>query len=99
MLQLCQQKIFHVKMCDLYMIPKDEDSSSDPETKRASGITAIWVARNSFAVLDRGYSLVIKNFKNKVTKKFLIPNYDEIFNAATGMLLLGDSNQVIMIDV
>ncbi|XP_074099177.1 coatomer subunit alpha [Cotesia typhae] len=84
---------------DLYMIPKDGDSSSDPETKRASGVTAIWVARNRFAVLDRGYSLVIKNLKNEVTKKVQIPNCDEIFYAGTGMLLLRDSDQVILFDV
>ena len=45
---------------DLYTIPK-ESSSSDgpdaPEGKRSSGITAIWVARNRFAVLDRTHSV------------------------------------------
>ncbi|XP_034935334.1 coatomer subunit alpha-like [Chelonus insularis] len=84
---------------DLYMIPKDGDSNTTPETKRASGVTAIWVARNRFAVLDRGYSLVIKNLKNEVTKKVQIPNCDEIFYAGTGMLLLRDSDQVILFDV
>ncbi|KAH0556551.1 hypothetical protein KQX54_000865 [Cotesia glomerata] len=98
-MMLCRQIIFHVKMCDLYMIPKDEDFSFDPETKRASGITAIWVARNRFTALDRGYSLVIKNLKNEVTKKVQIPNCDEIFNASTSMLQLRDSNQVILLDV
>ncbi|XP_063980334.1 coatomer subunit alpha [Diachasmimorpha longicaudata] len=84
---------------DLYVIPKDGDSNSDPETKRASGVTAIWVARNRFAVLDRGYSLLIKNLKNEVTKKVQVPNCDEIFYAGTGMLLLRDADQVILFDV
>lgn len=44
---------------DLYMIPKEGDSKSDADTKRAAGITAIWLARNRFAVLDRA-STVIK---------------------------------------
>lgn len=46
---------------DLYTIPKDAssgDSGPDqPEGKRSSGMTAIWVARNRFAVLDRSHSV------------------------------------------
>lgn len=44
---------------DLYVIPKDVDSQNpeSPESKRGSGITAIWVARNRFAVLDRTHSV------------------------------------------
>ncbi|KYM93922.1 Coatomer subunit alpha [Cyphomyrmex costatus] len=84
---------------DLYMIPREGDSSTDADMKRASGVTAIWVARNRFAVLDRAYSLVIKNLKNEVTKKVQIPNCDEIFYAGTGMLLLRDPEQVTLFDV
>merc|ERR1711863_65141 len=67
--------------------------------KRSSGLTAIWVARNRFAVLDRTHSLVIKNLKNEVTKKVSIPNCDEIFYAGTGMLLLRDTDAVTLFDV
>lgn len=44
---------------DLYTIPKETDSQNPdaPDSKRASGITAIWVARNRFAVLDRTHSV------------------------------------------
>lgn len=44
---------------DLYTIPKESDSQNPdaPDSKRASGITAIWVARNRFAVLDRTHSV------------------------------------------
>lgn len=39
---------------DLYSMSKDSDSSSsETESKRSSGITALWVARNRFVVLDR----------------------------------------------
>lgn len=31
--------------------------SSAPEGKRSSGLTAVWVARNRFAVLDRMHSV------------------------------------------
>jgi len=86
---------------DLYSMPKEENSSNPdaPEGKRSSGLTAIWVARNRFAVLDKNHSLVIKNLKNEVTKKVSIPNCDEIFYAGTGMLLLRDTDAVTLFDV
>ncbi len=86
---------------DLYTIPKDSDSQNPdaPEGKRSSGLTAVWVARNRFAVLDRSHSLVIKNLKNEITKKVQTPNCDEIFYAGTGMLLLRDPEGVTLFDV
>ncbi|XP_034230743.1 coatomer subunit alpha isoform X1 [Thrips palmi] len=86
---------------DLYTIPKEGDSQNpdNPDSKRASGITAIWVARNRFAVLDRTHSLVIKNLKNEVTKKVQTPACDEIFYAGTGMLLLRDPDSITLFDV
>jgi coatomer protein complex subunit alpha (xenin) len=71
---------------DLYNVPKDSDSQNPdaPEGKRSSGLTAVWVARNRFAVLDRTHSLVVKNLKNEITKKVQVPNCDDIFYAGTG---------------
>uniref|UniRef100_A0A8C8UP76 Coatomer alpha subunit C-terminal domain-containing protein n=1 Tax=Peromyscus maniculatus bairdii TaxID=230844 RepID=A0A8C8UP76_PERMB len=34
-----------------------------------NSLTAVWVARNRFAVLDRMHSLLIKNLKNEITRK------------------------------
>ncbi|XP_036342340.1 coatomer subunit alpha-like [Rhagoletis pomonella] len=83
---------------DLYQIPKDSESQNETESKRSSGITAIWVARNRFAVLDRNQQLAIKNFKNEVTKK--IPTFcEEIFYAGTGMLLIRDPEYVTLYEV
>ncbi|XP_046405576.1 coatomer subunit alpha [Ischnura elegans] len=86
---------------EFYTIPKEsENQSTEPaDGKRYQGVTAIWVARNRFAVLDRTHSLLIKNLKNEVTKKAPAPNYDEIFYAGTGMLLLRDTDGVILFDV
>lgn len=86
---------------DLYMIPRDaEDSQAmEVDSKRAPGITALWVARNRFAVLDRSHQLVIKNLKNEVTKKVQTPTCDEIYYAGTGMLLLRDSDHITLFDV
>ncbi|XP_050302068.1 coatomer subunit alpha [Anthonomus grandis grandis] len=87
---------------DLYMIPKEQESGDhvpEVESKRSSGLTALWVARNRFAVLDRGHQIVIKNLKNEVTKKVQTPTCDEIFYAGTGMLLLRDTEHVTLFDV
>ena len=44
---------------DLYQVPKSSDSQNPdaPEGKRSSGLTAVWVARNRFAVLDRTHAV------------------------------------------
>lgn len=84
---------------DLYSIPKDSESSSETDSKRSSGVTALWVARNRFAVLDRSGQLVVKNFKNEVTKKIQTSQCDEIFYAGTGMLLLRETDHVTLFDV
>ncbi|XP_026719697.1 coatomer subunit alpha [Athene cunicularia] len=86
---------------DLYTIPKDADSQNPdaPEGKRSSGLTAVWVARNRFAVLDRMHSILIKNLKNEITKKVQVPNCDEIFYAGTGNLLLRDTDSITLFDV
>ncbi|KAG8185683.1 hypothetical protein JTE90_003222 [Oedothorax gibbosus] len=86
---------------DLYMIPKEADSQLNEasDCRRSSGLTAVWIARNRFAVLDRTHNLVIKNMKNEVTKKVQAPSCDEIFYAGTGMLLLRDSDGLVLFDV
>jgi len=86
---------------DLYSVPKDSDSQNPdaPEGKRSSGLTAVWVARNRFAVLDRTHSVVIKNLKNEITKKVQVPSCDDIFYAGTGCLLLKDNDGVMLFDV
>ncbi|ENN79199.1 hypothetical protein D910_09097 [Dendroctonus ponderosae] len=87
---------------DLYVLPKEQESGGqvpEVESKRSSGLTALWVARNRFAVLERGHQLVIKNLKNEVTKKVQTPACDEIFYAGTGMLLLRDAERVTLFDV
>lgn len=86
---------------ELYMLTNDVDSQNPdaPDCKKSSGMTAIWVARNRFAVLDRNQSLVIKNLKNEVSKKIQAPNCDEIFFAGTGMLLLREPELLTLFDV
>ena len=60
------------------------------EAKRGAGASAVFIARNRFAVLDKGAGqLLIKNLRNEVTKKCAppCPATDAVFYAGTGMLL------------
>ncbi|XP_013382389.1 coatomer subunit alpha isoform X2 [Lingula anatina] len=86
---------------DLYVIPKDSDSQNPdaPEGKRSSGLSAVWVARNRFAVLDRSHTIVLKNLKNEITKKTQAQNAEDIFYAGTGCLLIKDQDGVTLFDV
>ena len=86
---------------DLYQVPKSSDANNpdQPEGKRSSGLTAVWVARNRFAVLDRTHAIQIKNLKNEVTKKIQLNGVDEIFQAGPGLLLLRDSEGITLYDV
>ncbi|CAG0894770.1 unnamed protein product, partial [Cyprideis torosa] len=87
---------------DLYQkVPKETDSTNPdmPEGKRSAGLTAVWVARNRFAVFDKTHSLVIKNLKNEVTKKVQIPNCNEIFPAGTGSLILREGDTLTLFDI
>merc|ERR550532_752009 len=87
---------------ELYHLPKDIDSSGQPDStdgKRSAGIAAVWVARNRFAVLDKSNTIHIKNLKNEIMKKVSVPNVTDIFYAGTGMLLLREMDQVTLYDV
>ncbi|XP_050443859.1 coatomer subunit alpha-like [Adelges cooleyi] len=88
---------------DLYQLPKESSDSGiieSPESKRSSGLMAVWIARNRFAVLDKVHMLQLKNLKNEVTKKNIGPNnVDEIFYAGTGLLLLRDPENLTLFDV
>ncbi|ODM88137.1 Coatomer subunit alpha [Orchesella cincta] len=87
---------------ELYVIPGDTNSSQPAETaecKNGTGMKAIWVARNRFALLDTSHHLVIKNLKNEVGKKIQLPKCDDIFWAGTGMLLLREPDSISLYDV
>ena len=67
------------------------------EPKRGSGSSAVFIARNRFAVLDKsGNQIVIKNLNNEITKKAPSPcaTTDAIFYAGTGTLLCRSEDKV-----
>lgn len=86
---------------DLYPLPKDVDPQSpdQPDSKRSSGIAAVWVARNRFAVLDRSGSILVKNLKNEVVKKLETSSAEEIWYAGTGHLLVREHKRLCLIDI
>ncbi|GKV21086.1 hypothetical protein SLEP1_g31103 [Rubroshorea leprosula] len=88
---------------ELYVIPKDNIGRGDslPEARRGIGTSAIFIARNRFAVLDKSNNQVlVKNLKNEVVKKSALPiATDTIFYAGTGNLLCRSEDKVVIFDL
>ncbi|KAF5951481.1 hypothetical protein HYC85_009425 [Camellia sinensis] len=61
---------------ELYAIPKDSINRGDTvqEAKRGMGGSAVFVARNRFAVIDKSSNqILVKNLKNEIVKKSSLP--------------------------
>ncbi|KAI9180850.1 hypothetical protein LWI28_008710 [Acer negundo] len=88
---------------ELYFIPKDSIGRSDSvqDAKKGLGGSAIFIARNRFAVLDKSTNQVlVKNLKNEVVKKSVLPiAADAIFYAGTGNLLCRAEDRVVIFDL
>ncbi|XP_057975829.1 coatomer subunit alpha-2-like [Malania oleifera] len=88
---------------ELHIIPKDGIGRGDTvqEAKRGLGSSAVFVARNRFAVLEKGSNQVlIKNLKNEIVKKSSLPIVaDAIFYAGTGNLLCRAEDRVNIFDL
>ncbi|URE07335.1 hypothetical protein MUK42_20287 [Musa troglodytarum] len=88
---------------ELYIVPKDASGRSDymQEAKKGAGGSAVFIARNRFAVLDRSSNqVVVKNLKNEIVKKSLLPiASDAIFYAGTGNVLCRAEDRVAIFDL
>eukprot|EP00002_Diphylleia_rotans_P021045 TRINITY_DN4090_c0_g1_i4.p1 TRINITY_DN4090_c0_g1~~TRINITY_DN4090_c0_g1_i4.p1 ORF type:complete len:1144 (-),score=254.36 TRINITY_DN4090_c0_g1_i4:279-3710(-) len=88
---------------EIFNIPKDSNGQRQDvqiETRRGQGVGSVFMARNRFAVLDKSHSILVKNFKNEVTKKIEVPqNVDQMFYAGAGFVLLKGDDQLILFDV
>eukprot|EP00899_Mesostigma_viride_P004602 jgi/Mesvir1/14142/Mv12278-RA.1 len=90
---------------ELYVVTKDaaqQGRTDAQECKRGLGSSAVFVARNRFAVLDKAHhTILIKNLRNEVTKKCAppAPSTDGIFYAGTGSLLCRSDDKVVLFDV
>ncbi|KAL3910996.1 MAG: hypothetical protein SGPRY_008862, partial [Prymnesium sp.] len=88
---------------ELYHIPSDSrgGEAGAGECKRGLGTSAVFVARQRFAVLDKNRQILIKNFQNEVTKKCAPPHSttDYLFGAGTGSLLLRSEERITLFDI
>ncbi|KAE9448255.1 hypothetical protein C3L33_19823, partial [Rhododendron williamsianum] len=88
---------------ELYVVPKDSISRGEivQEAKRGTGGSAVFVARNRFAVLEKSSNQVlVKNLKNEIVKKSSLPiAADAIFYAGTGNLLCRAEDKVVIFDL
>lgn len=84
---------------ELYSVPREGTESASSEPMRGNANTAVWVARNRFAALEKNNQLVIKSLKNEVSKKISTPHCEEIMYAGTGMLLMKEPECVHLLDV
>ncbi|GKC20970.1 coatomer subunit alpha-1, partial [Tanacetum coccineum] len=88
---------------ELYIIPKDGSGKGDTvqEAKRGVGASAVFVARNRFAVLEKSTNQVlVKNLKNETVKTSALPvATDAIFYAGTGNLLCSALDRVCIFDL
>ncbi|KAF9927332.1 hypothetical protein FBU30_003331, partial [Linnemannia zychae] len=89
---------------ELYNLPKDyigEAREPSNDGKRGSGNSAIFIARNRFAVLEKAtQTITIRDLQNNSTKTFSPPSVvNEIFYAGTGQLLLSTPTSVILFDI
>ncbi|KAL6493066.1 hypothetical protein OROGR_032825 [Orobanche gracilis] len=88
---------------ELYIIPTDSYGRGDTvqDAKRGIGGSAVFVARNRFAVLEKSTNqIVVKNLKNEIVKKSPLPiATDAIFYAGTGNLLCRSEDRVVIFDL
>ncbi|CAN6485085.1 unnamed protein product [Victoria cruziana] len=88
---------------ELYVIPKDGVGKGDAtqEARRGFGGSAVFIARNRFAVHDKSNNQVlVKNLKNETVKKSSLPVVtDAISYAGTGNLLCRAEDRVVIFDL
>ncbi|RGB25538.1 coatomer WD associated region-domain-containing protein [Rhizophagus diaphanus] len=90
---------------DLFHLPKDfsgEPREVSTDGKRGAGNSAIFIARNRFAVLDKTRQQIeIRDLSNTTTKSVKPPaTVNEIFSAgSSNLLLLSTPTSVILYDI
>lgn len=87
---------------ELINLPRDTTGAADPtNTKRGQGNSAIFVARNRFAVFTQStQSVDIKDLSNSVTKTIKPPvGTTDIYFGGTGCLLFITPTTVVLFDI
>ncbi|KAN0034721.1 hypothetical protein ACTFIV_001253 [Dictyostelium citrinum] len=83
----------------LYKIPTKDSNSVN--TKKGTGVAAIFVGRDRFAVLDKGNNVVIRDLENEEIKRCQIPfTVDWIYSSGSpGTILIQSEDKVHMYDI
>lgn len=87
---------------ELINLPRDATGAVEPtDTKRGSGNSAVFVARNRFAVFTQSNQQIdIKDLTNSTTKTIKPPHGTvDIFFGGTGCLLLITATSVVLYDI
>jgi coatomer protein complex subunit alpha (xenin) len=87
---------------ELIHIPKDSTGAVEPtDIRRGSGTSAVFVARNRFAVFDQSSQQVdIKDLSNSTTKTIKTPTgTTDIYFGGTGALLFLTATSVVLYDI
>ena len=87
---------------ELISLPRDASGAVEPtDTKRGSGNSAVFVARNRFAVFTQSNQQIdIKDLTNSTTKTIKPPTGTvDVFFGGTGCLLLITATSVVLYDI
>ncbi|KAF2028734.1 Coatomer, alpha subunit [Setomelanomma holmii] len=87
---------------ELISLPRDASGAVEPtDTKRGSGNSAVFVARNRFAVFNQANQQIdIKDLSNSTTKTIKPPHgTTDIYFGGTGNLLLITPTNVVLYDI
>lgn len=87
---------------ELISLPRDASGAVEPtDSKRGSGTSAVFVARNRFAVFTQSIQQIdIKDLANSTTKTIKPPtNINDIYFGGTGCLLLCAPASIILYDI
>jgi coatomer subunit alpha len=87
---------------ELLSLPKDGSGAIEPtESKRGTGTSAIFVARNRFAVLNSNTQIIdIRDLSNNITRTFKPPaGTTDIYFGGTGNLLIITPTAVHLYDI
>ena len=87
---------------ELINLPRDSSGALEPtDSKRGPGNSAVFIARNRFAVFHQASQQIhVKDLSNVITKSIKAPaNTTDIFSSSTGTLLLLTSNMLILYDL
>lgn len=88
---------------ELYVVSKDNVGRNDSvqDARKGPGASAVFIARNRFAVLDKATNqALVKNLKNEIVKKSPLPiPTDAIFYAGTGNVLCRAEERVAIFDL